>query len=173
MNRAVVLRRKLQTMTGPKSKGRSRKRETVDAPVLSRPRDRDLVGGLYAAKLLFEFFIVVDGQPGIRRLCEERMILVEAGCAEDALRIAKSQGRGSQWQYRNANGDPVHFRFVGVMDLLHLGSECAPNEVWYGITQRVRPMERKRKLLPREAHLCAVVNERGLLPPRRSRRKKR
>ena len=32
----------------------------------------------YSAKLLFEFYITVDGTPGVRRLCEERIILVHA-----------------------------------------------------------------------------------------------
>ncbi len=39
------------------------------------------------------------------------------------------------------------------MDLLELGEECGANEVWYEITERLLPMERRRKLLPRPADL--------------------
>jgi hypothetical protein len=113
----------------------------------------------YSAKLLFEFRVSVDGNPGIRRLCEERIILVEAASARDALREARREGRTSQYRYRNNLGDPVHFRFVGVMDLLHL-EVCSANEVWYTITQRVRPFERRRTLLPAPRDLAAMRQER-------------
>jgi hypothetical protein len=53
----------------------------------------------------------------------------------------------------------VHFRFVGVLDLCHLGVECEPNEVWYSIGQRLRPMERRRALVPKAAQLSAIRNE--------------
>jgi hypothetical protein len=54
----------------------------------------------------------------------------------------------------------VHFRFVGVLDLCHLGVECQPNEVWYAIGHRLRPMERRRSIIPSVSRLSAVRNER-------------
>jgi hypothetical protein len=154
-------------------KSTSNRKGTFGIPKLTPPAKRGSVGGLYAAKLLFEFRVLVDGHPGVRRLCEERLVLLQAMRAREALREAKRQGRLSQHSYRNGEGDPVHFQFVGVMDLLHLGAECGPNEVWYTVSQRVRPMERRRTILPREGQLNASRDEavlQGLQPPRPPRK---
>jgi hypothetical protein len=123
------------------------------------PGDHDNALGRYSAKLLFEFHVKLKGAQGVRRLCEERIIVVRASNARDALRVAIREAGASEFRYRNNNGDPVHFRLVGVMDLLHLGVECEPNEVWYDITQRVRPYERRAKILPRTAELQAFREE--------------
>lgn len=139
------------------------------AALLTPPATRESVGGLYAAKLIFEFLVLVDGRPGTRRLCEDRLILVTAPTAHAALREAKRQARASQYRYRNSEGNPIHFRFIGVVDLLHLGVECQPNEVWYTITQRVRPMERRSKLLPKVRELNAIREEAVLMGKPRQR----
>lgn len=94
----------------------------IPVPRLTRPAERDRSAGLYSAKLLFEFCVFVSGKPGDRRLCEERLILLE-------------------------------------LDLCHLGAECQPNEVWYAIGERLRPMERRGVLVPRPAQLSAIRNE--------------
>jgi len=133
----------------------------VHVPRLIPPRRRSLVGGVYAATLLFEFFVKAGGRAGARRLCEQRTILVEATSGALALREAKRQGHASAYQYKNSDGNPVRFRFVGVLDLLHLGGECQPNEVWYSIKEYVRPMERRKAILPRERDLSAIRNERA------------
>ncbi len=50
----------------------------------------------FAAKLLFQFRVMIDGDPGKMRLCEERIINCFAINAREALRIAKRKGkRGS------------------------------------------------------------------------------
>jgi hypothetical protein len=113
------------------------------------------IANRYSAKLLFEFHIVVDGKPMVRRTCEERIIIVRALSADAALREAKRKGRASEFRFRNTHGDPGHFRLVGVMDLLELGVECEPEEVWYDITERVRPSERRASIIPREKDLNA------------------
>jgi hypothetical protein len=41
--------------------------------------------------------------------------------------------------------------------------ECQPNEVWYDIREYVRPMERRKAILPLEANLNAIRNERARL----------
>ena len=141
----------------------------VHVPRLIPPRRRSAVGGVYAATLLFEFLVKVGGQAGARRLCEQRTILVEAKSGLLALKDAKRQGQASQYRYRNGDGNPVHFRFVGVLDLLHLGVECQPNEVWYSIKEYVRPTERRKAILPRERDLSAIRNERGVTPRKAQR----
>jgi len=125
----------------------------------------------YSAKLLFEFHVVVDGGSATRRLCEERILVIDAASGREALTKAKRAGRAGQYRYRNSNGQPVHFRFVGVQDLLHLGPECEDNEVWYAITQRVRPFERRAKVLPREQDLSAIKEDPGAPRQRQAKRR--
>jgi hypothetical protein len=137
----------------------SSRRPAIPAICLTPPDTRALTGGLYTAKLLFEWYIVVDGTAGLRRLCEERMVLIQEANAFAALREARRLGRGAQYRSKNSDGSPVHFRFVGVLDLLHLGVECSPNEVWYDIVERLRPMERRNTLLPPEEQLSAIREE--------------
>lgn len=141
-------------------RGKATRPKRAPLPRLTPPDKRTWVGGLYSAKVLFEFWILVDGHPGVRRICEERLILIEAESARLALKEAKRQARASQYRYRNSDKNPVHFRFVGVLDLLHIGAECQPNEVWYEIRDYVRPMERRKAILPLESELNAIRNER-------------
>src|SRR5947209_2634511 len=96
---------------------------------------------LFSALLLFQFRVEYDGRSDKRRTCEQRMILLQAATAQAALRLAKQRGRRAQHRYRNAAGGVVHFEFVGVLDLLHLGIECEADEVWYGISEMSEPLE--------------------------------
>lgn len=116
-------------------------------------------GGRYAAKLLFQFRVTIDGDDGIMRTCEERIVVLRATHARDALARAKRYGRKAQHRYRNSDGHPVHFQFVGVLDLLQLGFECDEDEVWYDIVTRKQPMERAASILPDESSLNAIRNE--------------
>lgn len=115
----------------------------------------------YAAKLLFQFRVTVDGDDGVMRTCEERIVVLRATHARDALARVKRYGRKEQHAYRNDDGNPVHFEFVGVLDLLLLGPECEDDEVWYDIVTRKQPMERAAAILPDESSLCAIRNESG------------
>jgi hypothetical protein len=114
--------------------------------------------GRYAAKLLFQFRVTAGGSPGIRRLCEERIITISAPQARAALKEAKRRGRATQYRYQNSDGNPVHFDFIGVLELLRLDPACEPDEVWYDITERIRPMERRASIIPPEGHLSAIRN---------------
>ena len=113
-------------------------------------------GKRFAALLLFQFRVMVDGDPGKRRICENRILNLRAANARMALTAAKRRGREAQYSYRNNDGNPVHFEFVGVRDLLHLGSECQSDEVWYEIVRLVKPMERKKEFIPAESKLNAI-----------------
>lgn len=114
----------------------------------------------WAAKLLFQFRVVADGRAAQRRVCEERTIVFRAVSAKDALSLARRRGKSAQFRYRNDAGSPVRFEFVGVLDLLHLGLECQRDEVWYEIRQRLRPMERRKTLLPPERALLTAASVR-------------
>jgi hypothetical protein len=87
------------------------------------------------------------------------MIVVKAASAQEALRLAKRHARQRHFTMNLTNGARLAFEFVGVRDLLHLGVECEPEEVWYDILQLVRPMERRRQIIPREADLNAIRAE--------------
>ena len=100
----------------------------------------------------------MDGLPGVRRTCEERIITISAPHARAALTEAKRRGRAAQHRYKNNDGNPVRFEFVGVMELLRLDPACEKDEVWYDITDRVRPMERRAFIIPPESQLSAIRN---------------
>ena len=114
--------------------------------------------GRYAAKLLFQFLVLMDGSPGVRRTCEERIVTFSAVHGRVALREAKRRGRAAQHHYKNSDGNPVRFEFVGVLELLRLDPACEPDEVWYDIKERVRPMERRDSIIPPESRLSAIRN---------------
>jgi hypothetical protein len=106
----------------------------------------------YAAKLLFQFR-VGRAESNRRRVCEERIIILQASSARRALSAAKRCGKTAQLTYRNVDWRRVQFEFVGVLDLLHLGRECDEIEVWYDIKEMIEPMERRSKLLPSDLEL--------------------
>jgi len=62
----------------------------------------------------------------------------------------------------------VFFEFVGVTDLLKLGLECEADEVWYDIVQKLKPMERRRELVPPPERLNAIAWERSSKPRERA-----
>lgn len=113
----------------------------------------------YAAKLMFQFRVDADGDSGKRRTCEERIVVVSARNAASALAKSKRKGCSSEHDCMNSDGNRVFFEFVGVMDLLKLGPECDPDEVWYDIRERLMPMERRDTFIPAESELNAIRTE--------------
>lgn len=101
---------------------------------------------------------MVDGSPGVRRTCEERIVTFSATYGQAALREAKRRGRAAQHRYKNNDGNAVHFEFIGVLELLRLDPAGENDEVWYDITVRVRPMERRASIIPPESQLSAIRN---------------
>ena len=112
----------------------------------------------YAAKLLFQYRVMVDGSAATRRLCEERIITFPSSHGRAALREAKRRGCAAQHSYTNGDANRVYFEFVGVMELLCLESACDADEVWYEMPERVRPMERRAQFIPPESQLHAIRN---------------
>lgn len=138
-----------------------------------RTRRSGSKGERYAATLLFQYRVVVNGDPGKRRLCEERIIVFRAPGARSALARARARGRAGQFRYTNTDGNPVFFEFVGVTDLLTLGVECEADEVWYDLVRKVRPMERRKELVPEPTRLSAIAGERSNRPLERTGRARR
>lgn len=111
---------------------------------------------VFAAKLLFQFKVTIDGDPGKRRLCEERIVHVKAITARMALDAVKKIGKSAEHRYKNNEGTSVHFQFVGVIDLISLSDDYEPEEVWYEWKEIMTPMERRKKLIPAEKNLSAI-----------------
>jgi len=115
----------------------------------------------YSAKLLFQFRADLGkGRSDTIRRCEERIIVLSARGAESALRKAKQYGKRKEFDAEAEAGNPIYFEFIGVTDLLELGPECGPDEVWYDIVLRKLPSERRDKLIPKEGALNAILWER-------------
>lgn len=112
----------------------------------------------YSAKLLFQFRVEAADRRGKRRLCEERIVAIQASDPQKALAMARRYGKNAKYSYTNDKDNAVHFEFVGVMELIMLGVECDINEVWYEMRDRLLPMERKDRLIPPESGLSAISN---------------
>lgn len=117
--------------------------------------------GRYAAKQLFQYRF--DGDtPSSMRLTEERIVVVIANSASEALKTTEQRGRQKQSKFRNDDGLLVHFEFVGIVELIHLGIECESDEVWYDMRRMKGPMERKEKIIPARSLLSAFQYESSL-----------
>ena len=113
-------------------------------------------GELYAAKLLFQWRVIVGRRQHKRRVCEERVILMRARTPAEALRKSKRYGaNGSFTDHRK--GRKVFFEFIGVVNLDSMLTDLNdhPAEVWYELREMLRPMERKQRLLVPEKHMRA------------------
>jgi hypothetical protein len=113
----------------------------------------------YAAKLLFQFRVEVDGQSGKRRTCEEHIVIVEARPAASALTKSKRTGHVAEHDYLNSDGNTLFFAFVGVMEFLAFGTESNSDEVWYDIREQDLAMERRNVLISVDAELDAIYNK--------------
>lgn len=113
----------------------------------------------YSAKLLFQWRVTSGGTSGQRRTCEERIIVLKADSAAQALAKAKRKGRDGQFDYTSSDGNPVEFQFIGIMELLKLDPVCEEDEVWFEVKERLLPMERAEKFIPPEHLLEAIRNE--------------
>jgi hypothetical protein len=112
----------------------------------------------YASKLLFQFRFDNEGKGGFRTI-EERICLIEAESAERAYEKFLNKGKSLRRVFKNSEGERCTFEFIGIMDMMHLGIECEPGEVWYEFRKMKFPMERKGNLLPRKEALSAIRYE--------------
>ncbi len=130
----------------------------------------------YSAKLLFQFRVGAGASASVRRICEERIILVRSDSARSAVAIAHRIGSSAEHHYVNSDGRDVYFEMIGIVELIRLGLECGEEEVWYSLFERLRPMERKDFFIPNKAELAAVQEEslkkRSKKPMKRGREEK-
>jgi len=66
---------------------------------------------------------------------EGPIITYTADSSDAALAVAKRKGADSAHDYLNDEGHTIFFEFVGVLDLLELGLESDPEDVYYAIVE--------------------------------------
>jgi len=125
----------------------------------------------FAAKLLFRFRPPNGGKKPSRFFCEERIVTFTAPSATRALAKAKRLARKGAHSFQALGGGRVHFEPVGVMELMELGVETGPDEVWWDIYVR-KLSGRRSKLVPAERSL-RIFTDGGSQPQRKSRRRRR
>jgi hypothetical protein len=109
----------------------------------------------YSAKLLFQWNPEPNGVRGAaRRLCEERIVTYRASSSRAAVAKARSFGRKGE-----VRSGGVRLQFVGIVQLMELGLESEPQEVWWELSRRVRPTERRAQLIPAERDLLVYRDE--------------
>jgi len=127
----------------------------------------------YAVKLLFDWNPDPLTGSRVMRLSEERIIVFTARSARAAVERAKRLGRQGELRYDGG----LRLRFVGVLQLMELGVECAEGEVWWEFRRRRRAKERARALIPAEKALLVFTDlsskNNGQRVPSRTTRKSR
>src|SRR5262245_15921378 len=110
----------------------------------------------YAANLLFEYR--VKEAPSPRPLCERRIVVLRAAGARDAIRRAKRRGKQGEYSYRNADGQTVQIRFIGLIDVIDLLA-CDADEVFYSLQRMGNPAKHVR----RDDHLSVAPPRPGVV----------
>lgn len=113
----------------------------------------------YSVKLLFQWRRVVGRRSGKVRTCEERIVTFKARNAEDAWRKGNRLGKDGEFDYANSLGGTTQFEFIGIMEMLQLGLEIHPGEVWWDIVDRLKPSERRSRFIPPKERLQAFRNQ--------------
>ena len=108
----------------------------------------------YAAKLLFDWNPDPVTGSRVTRLSEERIIVFAVRSARAAVERAKRLGRQGELRYDGG----LRLRFVGILQLMELGVECAEGEVWWEFRRRRRAKERAKALLPAEKALWVFTD---------------
>ena len=107
----------------------------------------------FAAKLLFQFRPSRRAEGSTIALCEERIVTFSAVSPRAALGKAKQIARRASHSFPVVGGGRVQFEPVGIMELMELGVETEPGEVWWDLyRRRVRGRQRSR-LVPPERSL--------------------
>ena len=108
-------------------------------------------------RLTFEGYAPILARSRGNRTDEERGDLAryyKENYAADYLRsesaLAKAKSIGKQGSFRSGG---IRFQFVGILQLMELGVESGPGEVWWELSYRRRPLERREEILPREKEL--------------------
>jgi hypothetical protein len=108
----------------------------------------------YAAKLLFDWHPDPITGNRVMRLSEERIVVFPARSPRASVERAKRLGKQAELRYDSGH----RLRFVGILQLMELGVECADGQVWWEFRRRRRAKERAKTLLPEEKALWVFTD---------------
>ncbi len=108
----------------------------------------------YSAKLLFDWHPDPITGSRVTRLSEERIVVFPARSPGGSVKRAKRLGKQAELRYDSGH----RLRFVGILQLMELGVECAEEEVWWEFRRRRRAKERARTLVPAENSLWVFTD---------------
>jgi len=112
----------------------------------------------FASKLLFDWYPDPVTGSRFKRLFEERIVVFEAKSANAAVAMAKRLGERSEVRYESGH----RLRFVGLLQLMELGTECAEGEVWWEFRRRRMTLgQAKATLLPTNRALYVFTDAQG------------
>jgi len=106
----------------------------------------------YAVLLLFQFKVIKKNQLNKKRICEERIYHIESSSSECAYNKAEILGKDEEFSYQDGN-KLVIFEFIGIQEMIELTDLEDENLVWSRYIEKLLPMERKDKLIPKKGKL--------------------
>jgi hypothetical protein len=127
----------------------------------------------FAAKLLFQFRPSRRSERATMNLCEERIVTFGAASSRAALAKAKQIARRASHSFPVVRGGRVHFELVGIMELMELGVETEPGEVWWELYLRKLPRQRRATLVASERQLRVFTDLGSDHSPSRTRERRR
>jgi hypothetical protein len=86
-------------------------------------------------------------------LCERRIVVFQASGGRDAIRRAKQHGKRGEFSYRNADGQTIQIRFIGLIDVISLEAR-EENEAYYSL----RRMSNPARLVRPDARLSVLAS---------------
>ncbi len=122
----------------------------------------------YAAKLLFDWHPDPITGSRVMRLSEERIVVFAARSPSAAVDRAKRLGKQAELRYDSGH----RLRFVGILQLMELGVECAEGEVWWELRRRRHAKERAGTLVPAEKALRVFTDLTSRKAGQRGRRRR-
>lgn len=117
---------------------------------------------IFASLLLFQFRVVKNGVSNKKRICEERIIHFFEKTPKEALVKAQKRGKEEEFDYED-NGKHIFFEFIGIVELIDLMLSDKKDEVWSRFVEKVLPMERKNKIIPKKKKLCVFNKSKNKL----------
>jgi len=127
----------------------------------------------FAAKLLFQFRPSRPAEGSTIALCEERIVTFSAVSSRAALVKAKQIARRASHSYPVVGGGRVKLKPVGIMELMELGVETEPGEVWWDLYRRRVRGGRRSRLVPPERSLRIFTDLGSDALASRTRKRKR
>lgn len=94
----------------------------------------------FSASLVFVYSQATDG---VMRLMERRIVSVEAASAEEAYAAVMQLGKDGEVRKDRRTGTNFSLDFMGVQEMIELGLEASPHEVWHELSRVKWPLVSK------------------------------